>query len=115
MIGARLGKWVLEKELGRGGMGQVYLARSEGTDSDGPKEAAVKVLAAELATEEGFLLRFQREIEAISQLSHPHIVQFYESGQAQNRTFYVMEYVPGPSLEARFHELGRLPWQEVVT
>src|SRR5579859_815229 len=54
MIGERLGKWVIFKELGRGGMGRVYLAQEELTG----KQAALKVLAAELALDPGFLQRF---------------------------------------------------------
>ena len=61
MIGDRLGKWVIFKELGRGGMGRVYLAQEELTG----RQAALKVLAAELAQEIGFLQRFQREIETL--------------------------------------------------
>jgi serine/threonine-protein kinase len=114
MIGSRLGRWVLDQELGRGGMGQVYLAHADPAHLNSPSQAAVKVLAAELATEAGFLLRFQREIDALSQLNHPQIVRFYESGEVQGRYYYAMEYVPGPSLESRVHEVGRLPWQEVV-
>ncbi|MFL5243025.1 MAG: protein kinase domain-containing protein [Gemmataceae bacterium] len=115
MIGARLGKWVLDSELGRGGMGQVFLAYADPPDTGGPRQAAVKVLTAELAIDEGFLLRFQREIDALSQLNHPQIVRFFESGQAEGHYFYAMEFVAGPSLEQRLHELGRLPWQEVLT
>src|SRR5258708_17138590 len=115
MIGAKLGKWILDSELGRGGMGQVFLAHADPPDPSGPPQAAVKVLSAELATDAGFLLRFQREIDAISQLDHPQIVRFFESGQAQGHYFYAMEYVPGPSLDQRVHELGRLPWREVLS
>ena len=72
MAGDRLGKWVIFKELGRGGMGRVYLAQEELTG----KQAALKILATELALEVGFLHRFQRETEALSKLdayfqSHP--------------------------------------------
>jgi len=115
MIGSRLGKWILDSELGRGGMGQVFLTHADPPDPSGPPQAAVKVLSAELATDAGFLLRFQREIDAISQLDHPQIVRFFESGQAMGHYYYAMEYVPGPSLEKRVLELGRLPWQEVLS
>src|SRR5215475_10897401 len=54
MLGARLGPWVIDKELGRGGMGQVYLAHAEPAPADGPTVAAVKILAPELAAEVGF-------------------------------------------------------------
>jgi eukaryotic-like serine/threonine-protein kinase len=114
MIGAKLGSWVLEKELGRGGMGQVYLARQEPPPADGPRRAAVKVLAAELAVEPGFLLRFRREIDVLRQLDHPHIVRFLESGAQDGRFYFVMEYVDGPTFQELLEEQGRLPWPEVL-
>jgi serine/threonine-protein kinase len=110
MIGDRLGKWVIEKEIGRGGMGHVYLAREEPTG----RPAALKVLSAELAQEPGFLIRFQREIEALSKLTHPNIVAFYESGFENGRYFYAMEYADGPSLDTVLLERGRVPWPEVL-
>jgi serine/threonine-protein kinase len=114
MLGTRLGPWVLDRELGRGGMGTVYLAH-RGAPADGaPDRAAVKVLAAELAVEPGFLARFQREIEALMQLAHPNIVAFYESGQEGGRYYYAMEYVPGRSLESLLLERRKLPWTEVL-
>jgi serine/threonine-protein kinase len=110
MIGDRLGKWVIHKELGRGGMGRVYLAQ----DEIGGQKAALKVLAAELAQEQGFLHRFQREIDALSQLDHPHIVRFYESGFENGLYFYAMEYVDGSSFEDILLREQRLPWREVL-
>jgi serine/threonine-protein kinase len=110
MIGARLGSWVIDRELGRGGMGQVYLAHEE----PGGRLGAVKVLAPELAKDSGFLHRFQREIDALSQLDHPHIVHFFEAGQQDGHYYYVMEYVDGRSFEELLHERYRLPWSEVL-
>ena len=110
MIGARLGKWILDKELGRGGMGRVYMAHEESNGN----LAALKVLAAELAQETGFLKRFQREIEVLSQLSHPNIVQFYESGVQEGLFYYAMEYVAGDNYEQLLLQHGRLPWKEVL-
>ena len=110
MTGDRLGKWVIHRELGRGGMGRVYLAQEE----IGGRVAALKVLTAELAQESGFLQRFQREIETLSQLDHPHIVRFYESGFENGLHFYAMEYVDGSSFEEILEHDGRLPWKEVL-
>src|SRR5271154_4232581 len=110
MIGDRLGKWVIYKELGRGGMGRVYLAQEE----IGGRQAALKVLAAELAQESGFLQRFQREIETLAQLEHPNIVRFFESGFENGLYFYAMEYVDGPSLEDDLERTERLPWKDVL-
>lgn len=115
MIGKRLGSWVIEKELGRGGMGAVYLGR-RGADGDPalPELVAVKVLGSELAAESGFLQRFQREVDALRLLDHPHIVRFYESGLDEGRYFYAMEYVAGRNFDELLHERGRLPWSEVL-
>jgi serine/threonine-protein kinase len=110
MIGERLGKWVIFKELGHGGMGRVYLAREELTGD----QAALKVLAAELAMDAGFLERFHREIESLSRLDHPHIVRFIESGLENGHHFYAMEYVEGQSLDEIMVAQGRLPWREVL-
>jgi serine/threonine-protein kinase len=110
MIGERLGKWMIYKELGRGGMGRVYLAQEE----IGGRQAAVKILTAELAQEAGFLPRFQREIETLSQLSHPHIVRFFESGFENSMYFYAMEYVDGPSLDDVLKHEDRLHWKDVL-
>lgn len=110
MIGERLGKWVIHKELGRGGMGRVYLAQEELSG----RKAALKILAAELAQEVGFLYRFQREIETLSALDHPSIVHFYESGFENNLYFYAMEFVEGQTLEEILEARQRLPWQEVL-
>lgn len=110
MIGDRLGKWVIFKELGRGGMGRVYLAQEELTG----KQAAIKVLSAQLAQDIGFLQRFQREIETLAKLDHPNIVRFYEAGFENGLYFYAMEYVEGMSLEQIIEEQSRLPWNDVL-
>src|SRR5262245_45022137 len=110
MIGDRLGKWVIFKEIGRGGMGHVYLAREE----IGGRQAALKVLAAELAKDAGFLQRFQREMSILSKLAHPGIVQFYEAGEENGLFFYAMEYVEGQSLDDILAEKGRFAWQDVL-
>lgn len=123
MIGKKLGRWVIDKELGRGGMGRVYLAHEEIADSPGPSEstpnggarqAAIKVLAPDLAQEAGFLKRFQREIDALSLLSHPNIVRLFDSGAVDNHYYYAMEYVAGKNFDELLQEKGRLPWKEVL-
>jgi eukaryotic-like serine/threonine-protein kinase len=114
MIGSRLGSWIIDRELGRGGMGCVYQAHAADPHSTGPRHAAVKVLAVELAAEVGFLERFQREIEILRKLDHPNIVRFYESGQQELRYFFAMEYIEGVSYQALLTERGRLPWPEVL-
>jgi serine/threonine-protein kinase len=110
MTGERLGKWIIHKELGHGGMGRVYLAQEELTG----RQAALKVLSAELAREAGFLHRFQREIETLSLLEHPNIVRFYEAGFENGLYFYAMEHVDGMNLEDVLEVADRLPWTEVL-
>ena len=75
-----LGRWRLTREIGRGGMGQVWLAqRREDTPPDGfPDQAAIKILPSSLGLEPGIALRFQREMEILGRLSHPGIVTFLE-------------------------------------
>jgi serine/threonine-protein kinase len=110
MIGARLGKWVLDRELGRGGMGRVFQAHEE----PGGRPAAVKVLGADLAQEPGFLARFQREIEILGQLNHPKIVCLYDSGSQDGHFYYAMEYVEGADFEQLLQQQGRLSYKDVL-
>jgi len=122
MIGKKLGNWVIDKELGRGGMGRVYLAHEEMGDSPPSigsptglfRQAAIKVLAPDLAQETGFLKRIQREIDALSLLNHPNIVRFYDSGEVDGSYYYAMEYVAGRNLDELVRQKGRLPWKEVL-
>ena len=111
MIGSRLGNWILDRELGRGGMGCVYLAH----DGERPERlAAVKVLAGELTSHAGSVHRFQREIEVLSRLDHPNIVHLYESGTYEGLLYYVMEYVEGNDFADLLEEQDRLAWTEVL-
>ncbi|HEV8059976.1 MAG TPA: serine/threonine-protein kinase [Gemmataceae bacterium] len=110
MIGEHLGKWIIERELGRGGMGSVYLGREETSG----QLAALKVLTPELSQEPGFLERFRREISAVSALDHPNIVKFYEAGEDERRHYYAMEYVEGEDFEVILARSGRLAWKEVL-
>jgi serine/threonine-protein kinase len=114
MIGKRLGHWVIEKQLGRGGMGAVYLGRrAEDAPLIARELAAIKVLGPELAAETGFLQRFQREVDALRLLDHPNIVRFYESGVEEGRYFYAMEYIDGKNFE-ELMEGRRIPWRHVL-
>jgi serine/threonine-protein kinase len=114
MIGVQLGPWILEELLGQGGMGTVYRARRAADAPGDPAVAAVKVLTPELAVDPGFVERFNREIDILRRLDHPHIVRFLDSGSDRGRTWFAMEYVPGQSFEEVFEVRGRLPWGEVL-
>ncbi len=107
----RYGPYIADRKIGAGGMGTVFLAYHSETG----QQVAVKVLPASLAREPGFVPRFEREVEAMKKVQNPNIVEFYESGQTEDGTwYYAMEYVPGETLTARLGRLRRLPWREVV-
>jgi hypothetical protein len=111
MTGRRLGPWMIDAEIGRGAMGTVY--RAHHADDLG-NIVALKILNADLARDDVFVARFQREIEALRQLDHPNIVHFLEAGREDELFFYAMEYVAGRDCEAILRERGRLPWPEVL-
>ena len=116
MEGRILGRWKLLREVGRGGMGQVWLAeRREESLPDGfPDRAAIKMLPATLSLEPGIVLRFQREIEILSHLSHPGIVTFLEGIEYQENLGFAMEYVEGCSLQEVLQARGKLSWREAI-
>ena len=89
-------RYVVQRELGRGGMATVFLA----DDLKHHRPVALKVLHAELAAALG-AERFLREIEIAAGLQHPHILPLYDSGAAAGFLYYVMPYVEGESLRDR--------------
>lgn len=111
MIGAHLGRWIIDRQLGRGAMGAVYHAHA----ADAPNEVrAIKVLAPELSRDPVARSRFQRETEVLCQLDHPNIVRFDGAGVEDETLYYVMEYIDGPNCETRLHEVKRFPWWDVL-
>ncbi|RLS81475.1 MAG: serine/threonine protein kinase, partial [Planctomycetota bacterium] len=106
----RIGPYLIEKRIGSGGMANVYLARHEQTN----QIVAVKELPASLAREEGFIHRFDREIEALQKLNCPNIVKLFDSGQDGEIYYYAMEYVDGETLTTRLRRERRIPWQEAI-
>src|SRR5437016_8889413 len=103
------GRYRVERELGRGGMATVYLAR----DLKHDRLVAVKVLRPELAALLG-TERFLREIGLTAQLQHPHILTLIDSGEAGGFVYYVMPYVEGGSLRQRLEKEGPLPLDEAL-
>ena len=89
-------RYTIARELGRGGMATVYLAR----DLKHGREVALKVLRSEVAAALG-ADRFAREIEIAARLNHPHILPLHESGAAEGFLYYVMPYAEGESLRDR--------------
>ena len=97
-------------KLGRGGMGTVY----EAVNLETGEPAAVKLLSAALAEEEGFRGRFEAEIETLRKLNHPNIVKLFGFGEQDTHLFYAMELIDGNSLEEELSRGRRFDWREVV-
>src|SRR3954471_24911198 len=102
---ALAGEYSLQRELGRGGMGIVYLARDVRLDRD----VAIKVLPTQLALSAAARERFVREARTAAGLSHPHIVPIHRVGEARGVVFFVMSYVEGETLGERLRTRGPLP------
>jgi serine/threonine-protein kinase len=107
---ALAGEYSLQRELGRGGMGVVYLARDVQLDRD----VAIKVLPAHLASDATARERFLREARMAAGLSHPHIVPIHRVSEAGGFVFFVMSYVEGETLGQRLRTRGPLPPEEAM-
>ena len=94
----------LERELGRGGMGVVFLA----TDTTLDRQVAIKVVHPELAAHESITRRFLAEARTIARLRHPNIVAVHAAGSAEGLLYYVMDEVAGESLRQRLLREGRI-------
>lgn len=107
----KIGPYFIDRKIGSGGMGNVYL----GVHEDTQQQVAVKVLPASMAREEGFVLRFSREIQAMRKLTSDYIVQVFEDGKAEDGSYYYsMEFVDGETLTSLVQRRKKLPWQEAV-
>jgi serine/threonine-protein kinase len=102
-------RYAIERELGAGGMANVYLA----TDLTNRRHVAVKVLKADLSDAAG-RSRFQREIEIVANLAHPNILPLHDSGRIDDLCWFVSPWVRGESLQARFDREGQLPLDEAL-
>lgn len=101
--GARIGPFRIQRTLGAGGMGIVYLARDEAMDRD----VALKLLRPELLAQRTSRERFQREIESVARMQHPAIVPVFASSSADEPPYFTMEYVPGSNLAEILAQLRR--------
>ncbi len=104
------GRYHLERELGRGGMGVVYLAR----DSQLDRSVALKFLGALVDSSEEFRQRFIREARAAARITHPNIISIYDISASAGKAYIAMEYVDGPSLAKYIARKGALPVREAV-
>ncbi|MDD3822030.1 MAG: Stk1 family PASTA domain-containing Ser/Thr kinase [Bacilli bacterium] len=98
------------RSIGEGGMANVYLAHDIILD----RKVAVKVLRGDLASDDKFVRRFQREALSASSLSHPNIVEMYDVGEDNGKYYLVMEYIEGKTLKQLLKRRGFLTIPEVV-
>ena len=98
------GRYSIDRELGRGGMGIVYLAREVALE----RPVAIKLLPPSLAAVPGFRERFIREARTAAGLAHPHIVPIHAVEETAGLVFFVMEYIPGETLGERVRRAGPL-------
>ncbi len=103
-------RYEIEKLVGEGGMANVYLARDTILD----RKVAVKVLRGDLAGDEKFVRRFQREALSASSLSHPNIVEIYDVGEDEGNFYIVMEYIEGKTLKQLIKKRGVLSLPEAI-
>lgn len=101
----RMGNYVIERELGKGGMGEVFVARHNRM----VRPSAVKVLRPSAAFDAESLARFEREVQVSSSLTHPNTITIYDYGRASSGTFYyAMEYLEGLDLKRMVDRFGPL-------
>ena len=103
-------RYQIIRTIGEGGMANVYLAHDTILDRD----VAVKILRGDLADDEKFVRRFQREAISASSLAHPNIVEMYDVGEDDGQYYIVMEYVEGKTLKSLVKRRGNLTLTEVV-
>ena len=103
-------RYEIIKTIGEGGMANVYLAE----DTILNRQVAVKILRGDLASDEKFVRRFQREAISASSLSHPNIVEMYDVGEDDGKYFIVMEYVEGKTLKSLIKKRGGLTLPETI-
>ena len=103
-------RYEIIRVIGEGGMANVYLAM----DTILNRKVAVKVLRGDLATDEKFVRRFQREALSASSLNHPNIVEMYDVGEDDGNFYIVMEYVEGKNLKQLIKRRTKLSLPEVI-
>src|SRR6516165_9267098 len=108
-IGTRIGSHEITARLGKGGMGEVYLAR----DTRLKREVAIKVLPDEFSRDADRVTRFQREAEVLASLNHPNIAHIYGLEESGGTRCIVMELVGGETLQERLKR-GPVPIDEVL-
>ena len=108
LSGAQFGEYRLVRKIAKGGMGLVY----EGVQLALDRRVAIKIIADELASDQTFLQRFEREAKASALLNHPNVAQVYDFGREGDRHYLVLEYVDGMDFAAYVKQHGKLAVDE---
>lgn len=110
MIGKEIGDIKIEKLLGKGGMGSVYLGHQRSLG----RKVAIKMITPQGNLDGQFSARFLREAQIAAGLSHPNIIQIFQIGEFEGQRYMVMEYVKGTTLQGMIYEQGGLPLKTAV-
>ena len=110
MIGKTVGHYIILEQLGRGGMGEVYLAE----DTTLGRKVALKFLPEAFTSDPERMARFEREAKLLASLNHPNIAGIYGLEQEDGNRFLVLEYVEGETLQARLSKEA-LPLEDALT
>src|SRR3989449_4228136 len=97
--GTKLGRYEIRSQIGKGGMGEVYLAE----DTRLHRKVALKILPADVASNQDRMRRFNQEATAAAALNHPHIAHIYEIGESEGVNFIAMEFIDGVTLRDKIH------------
>jgi serine/threonine protein kinase/tetratricopeptide (TPR) repeat protein len=98
--GEKLGRYEIRSKIGAGGMGEVYLAE----DTRLHRKVALKILPADLASNQDRMRRFEQEAQAAAALNHPNIAHIYEIGESDGVNFIAMEFIDGVTLREKIHQ-----------
>ncbi|MBI3854576.1 MAG: serine/threonine protein kinase [Planctomycetes bacterium] len=110
LIGKEIGHCKIQRKLGQGGMGAVYLAHHPGLN----RSVAIKILPGDLASDPEFKERFFREARLAARLEHPNVVQVHDVGEEQGVHYISMQYVEGKSLDGILKEKKKLTLNEAL-
>ena len=108
--GMSFGNYQIERELGQGGMGTVYLAKDTGLN----RKVALKILRSDLGEDIAFAKKCLEEVEVTASLAHPNIIRVFTLGEQDGRLYLVMEHLDEPSLEHRMEKQAKVPEKDVL-
>ena len=109
LVGKNLGGYLIERKIGAGGMGGVYLAEQVSLK----RKVALKVLNERFGADSAFIDQFVNEARAAGALNHPNVVQVYDVGSGKGHHFFSMEVMPGGSIEDRV-KAGDAEWKDAL-